>query len=120
MLDTIGDHAFVVRRWHTFARAIETYLQRLPAGDEAEGLKAEFYRVMSDLGEGAEVPPPENPNPVVVRHVKWRSLGERVIPTGNTTQLEKLPLLARGTLIFIPEEDDYGEERDEFSREPAG
>lgn len=115
-LDTICDHAFVVRRWHQFSLKMETYLKKLE-GDEAKKLLAEFYRITTEIDETTDLLPPENPKPVVIRHMKWQLFeGCYIVPTGNTTQLAKLPRLNRGTLIFVPEDEDYDEERDEFSR----
>lgn len=116
MLERIADHAFVVRRWHAFSRKVEGYLNSLPEDSDAKSLRDEFYRLVSDIDEGADLPPPEKPRPVIIRHVKWVNVGETAVPSANTTQLEKLPGLARGTLIFVPEDEDYDQEPDEFSR----
>lgn len=113
-LDTIADHAFVVRRWHSFSRKIEAFLKgiRVEGSDE---LMQEFYRITAEV-EGSDLLPPEDPKPIIIRHVKWQTLEGYVVPTGNTTQIPKLASLPRGTLIFVPEDEDYDEERDEFSR----
>lgn len=115
LLDRIADHAFVVKRWHRFSLRINEYLQKLPEGEEADRLKEEFYRLVGDIDESLDVPPPEKPRAVIVRHVKWKGIGESIFPTAMTATFGKLPGLARGTLIFIPEEEDYDEEPDEFS-----
>lgn len=116
MLDRIADHAFVVRRWHAFSRKVEVFLNSLPEDVDAKALREEFYRLVGDIDEGADLPPPDKPRPVIIRHVKWLSIGETVVPSAVTTQLENLPGLARGTLIFVPEDEDYDQEPDEFSR----
>lgn len=115
MLDHIANHAFVVRRWHAFSRKVEGYLKSLPEDGDAKSLRDEFYRIVSDIDEGPDLPPPEKPRPVIIRHVKWVCAGEASVPSANTTQLERLPELPRGTLIFVPEDEDYDSEPDEFS-----
>lgn len=114
-LDSISDHAFVVRRWHTFSRRVESFLKTLQGISEGDALMREFYSISDEI-EGSDMTAPENPKPVIIRHVKWKIEDGRIVPTANTKQFEKLPALNRGTLIFVPEDEDYDEERDEFSR----
>jgi hypothetical protein len=95
---------------------MEGFLQSLE-GPEAEKLREEFYQILGEIDAGADLPPPVNPQPVIIRHVKWEHLMERVAPCARTSQFDKLPELPRGTLIFVPEDEDYEAERDEFSKE---
>lgn len=53
---------------------------------------------------------------VVIKHVKWRrqSQDPYYYPAADTDQFSKLPALNRGTLIFIPADEDYGAQRDDI------
>jgi len=68
-----------------------------------------------------EAPTPR-PEPVVIRHVKWRRQTDdpQIFPCADTNQFGRLAKLPRGTLIFIPEDVDYGPKSDEFTADAYG
>lgn len=47
---------------------------------------------------------------IVIPHVKWRknSVDPHYYPAADTDKFSELVKLPRGTLVFIPAEEDYG------------
>jgi len=59
----------------------------------------------------------DKPKIVIIEHVKWRKqrCDPQFYPAADTDQFKKLTECNRGTLIFIPKDEDYSATRDEFS-----